>query len=119
MLSRQVPTYAYEFADEKAPWASDGSTPSFPTGAFHASELQYLFGDSQFRTPLTASQQHLSDQMIKYWTSFAYTGDPNGGGAPAWNRFAGNTVRSLRTGGVQRTDLAREHHCDFWKSLAR
>ena len=28
MLSRQLPTYAYEFADEKAPWAGDRSKPN-------------------------------------------------------------------------------------------
>jgi para-nitrobenzyl esterase len=117
LLSAQVPTYAYEFADEKAPWASDGTTPSFPTGAFHAAELQYLFDDEQFRTPLTAGQEHLSEEMIGYWTRFAHTGNPNGGAAPSWPRFDGDHVRSLTTGGTGRTDLAKEHHCGFWKSL--
>jgi para-nitrobenzyl esterase len=118
MLSARVPTYAYEFADEKAPWASDGSAPSFPTGAFHASELQYLFDDAQFRAPLTADQRHLSDQMIRYWTTFARTGNPNGAHSPAWRPFAGDTVQSLGTGGTRPANLAAEHRCGFWRSLA-
>ncbi|WP_285617425.1 carboxylesterase/lipase family protein [Actinoallomurus iriomotensis] len=117
LLSTRVPTYAYEFADAKAPWASDGSSPSFPTGAFHAAELQYLFDDEQFRTPLNADQRKLSDQMIRYWTTFAHTGDPNGGGTVTWPRFTGTEVRSLNTGGDTRADLSSEHHCGFWKSL--
>ncbi|MFB9838567.1 carboxylesterase/lipase family protein [Actinoallomurus acaciae] len=116
LLSARVPTYAYEFSDSTAPWASDGSSPSFPTGAFHASELQYLFDDEQFRTPLNAGQRQLSDQMIRYWTNFARTGDPNGGGTTAWPRFAGTAVRSLSTGGDAQADLSSEHHCGFWKS---
>jgi para-nitrobenzyl esterase len=119
MLSRNVPTYAYEFADEKAPWASDGSSPSFSTGAFHASELQYLFNDEQFRTPLTTPQHELSDQMTKYWTTFAHTGDPNGGGSPAWNRFSRDAVQSLNSDGIRPADLSREHHCGFWQNLSR
>ena len=113
LLSAQVPTYAYEFADEKAPWASDGSAPSFPTGAFHAAELQYLFDDEQFRTPLTVAQEHLSKEMIGYWTRFAHTGNTG------WPRFDGNHVRSLTTAGPDRTDLAKEHRCGFWQSLAK
>ena len=117
LLSTQVPTYAYEFADENAPWASDGTTPSFPTGAFHAAELQYLFDDEQFTGPLDASQQKLSDQMIKYWTNFARTGNPNGGGTPPWPRFGADRARSLTTGGNGQTDLAQEHRCGFWQSI--
>src|SRR6266702_3129251 len=42
-LSRYVPTYAYEFNDENAPELFLQPV-SFPYGAAHASELQYLFG---------------------------------------------------------------------------
>jgi para-nitrobenzyl esterase len=123
LLSARVPTYAYEFADESAPWATGSPAPGFPTGAFHASELQYLFDDAQFRGPLTAAQRRLSDEMIGYWTRFARSGDPNGGGAPAWARSgpAAERVLSLApgTGGVRPVDLAREHRCAFWTSLDR
>ncbi|GAB2846019.1 carboxylesterase family protein [Actinoallomurus bryophytorum] len=117
LLSTRVPTYAYEFADENAPWAGDGTTPSFPTGAFHAAELQYLFDDEQFTGPLSAAQQRLSDQMIKYWANFARTGNPNGGGTPPWPRFGADRARSLTTAGNGQTDLAGEHRCGFWQSL--
>jgi para-nitrobenzyl esterase len=122
-LGRQVPTFAYEFADEQAPWSVDGPRPSFPTGAFHASELQYLFHDEQFPGPETAAQRRLSDQMIGYWTRFAHTGDPNGAGLPGWPQFHGTAgrVQSLAPGqgGIGPVDLGGEHRCDFWQTVAR
>ncbi|MEV5748269.1 carboxylesterase/lipase family protein [Actinoallomurus sp. NPDC052308] len=121
LLSERVPTYAYEFADENAPWASDTPAPAFPTGAFHASELQYLFDQSEFRGPLSTAQRLLSDRMIGYWTRFARTGDPNGGGAPTWAPTLPGAERVLSlasgSGGIRPVDLAREHRCGFWTSL--
>jgi para-nitrobenzyl esterase len=114
MLTRQTPTYAYEFADEKAPWFADAKIPSFTTGAYHASELQYLFPGVYGSTKLPAAQQNLADQMIRYWTRFAHTGNPNGPGSPEWAR---NTVLSLAPGEIRPVDFAAAHHCGFWDSL--
>ena len=49
-VSKYVPTFAYEFNDENAP---ERFLPpvSFPYGAAHASELQYLFGLPTRRSP--------------------------------------------------------------------
>jgi para-nitrobenzyl esterase len=81
--------------------------------------LQYLFDDAQFPGPATAAQRQLSDTMIGYWTRFAHTGNPNGGGTPTWHRYDGGHhgyVRSL--GGDSRAvDLDREHQCGLWRSL--
>jgi para-nitrobenzyl esterase len=117
MLSRRTPTYAYEFADEKAPWFADAANPSFPTGAYHASELQYLFPGVYGSGNLPAAQQKLADQMIKYWARFAYTGNPNGPGLADWPRFAGSSVLSLAPAKTTQADLAGEHHCGFWDTI--
>ncbi|KAA2256921.1 carboxylesterase family protein [Solihabitans fulvus] len=116
-LAAQVPTYAYEFADEQAPWLA-GAPMSFPVGAYHTSELSYLFG-VDWVGGRTAAQDALSDRMIRYWTQFARTGNPNAPGLPAWSRFhcAGQYVQSLAPGAIGRTDLRRDHQYDFWKSL--
>ena len=81
-LSKLVPTYAYEFNDENAPPAQSlfGGLLTFPLGAYHSSELQYLFpGIDVFGLPTTLSSQQmeLSDAMVSYWTQFAKKGDPN------------------------------------------
>ncbi len=120
-FAQHVPTYAFEFADQQAPWVRDTPLPSFPLGAFHAAELQYLLEDEQFPGPATPAQQRLSDQMISYWSTFAHSGDPNGADTPTWSRFRGRKglVQSLApaTGGIRPVNLGREHRCDLWASI--
>jgi para-nitrobenzyl esterase len=113
MLARQTQTYAYEFADSNAPWFAGTASPSFPTGAYHASELQYLFPGVYSTGVLPAPQQKLADQMIKYWTRFAHTGTPNGPGSPSWSR---SEVLSLAPGAIKPVDFAAEHQCGFWST---
>jgi para-nitrobenzyl esterase len=63
LLSAYVPTYAYEFADENAPPAQSdfGGALTFPLGAYHTSELQFLFkGFDVFGLPTTLSPQRQS-----------------------------------------------------------
>jgi len=95
-LSRYVPTYAYEFNDENAPLIPHNPPASFPLGAYHGAELQYLFSFTS-NPPLTADQQQLSDKMIGYWTHFAKTGDPNSSGSPTWSPYSAVTdqIQSL------------------------
>lgn len=97
LLSRYVPIYAYEFNDENAPvpWLFQGR--SFPLGAYHGAEIEYLFnwmgpdGIHYVAAPFTADQQRLSDTMIAYWTQFAASGDPNLHGSPHWSRYSVRT----------------------------
>jgi len=117
-LSQYVPTYQYEFNDPDAPMLFIPPV-SFPTGAYHGSELQYIFTLSQTPVPnpgLTAPQAQLSAVMVGYWTQFARSGDPNSAGAPAWPLYGtSDQFQSLRpptptTG----TGFAADHKCAFW-----
>jgi len=95
-LAKFVPTYTYEFNDENAPPAQSafGGLLTFPLGAYHSSELQYLFpGIDVFGLPVTLSSQQtqLSDAMVSYWTQFAKTGDPNSSGEPLWSPYSAST----------------------------
>jgi para-nitrobenzyl esterase len=58
-------------------------------GAFHASELEYVFGNlgKSFAFKYTETDLKLSDAMSSYWVNFAKTGDPNGKGLPAWTAY--------------------------------
>jgi para-nitrobenzyl esterase len=120
--SRFVPTYAYEFADENAPQRFLPPTV-FPYGAYHASELQYLFTlvGTPFPGTLTAAQQALAGQMQRYWTDFAKTGTPNAPARvvdwPAWNSATGSHELLVPPVPHPATGLAAQHKCAFWVGL--
>jgi para-nitrobenzyl esterase len=112
-LQQHAPVYAYEFRDRTAPTALPPT--SFSLGAYHGSELQYIFPTS---LPLTAEQQALAGTMTSYWTNFMKTGNPNGTGVPAWAAFtaAADGYQGLDIasgGGVAplSTNFATSHNC--------
>ena len=73
--------YAYQFA-RRLP--TDGR-PDVLEGAFHSSELWYMFKSLRFCwRPFTEGDYALAEQMITCWTQFARTGNPNGDGAATW-----------------------------------
>jgi para-nitrobenzyl esterase len=57
--------------------------------------------------------------MMGYWTRFAATGDPNGGGAPHWPRFspARHQIHELVPATGPQAGFAAEHHCGLWASI--
>ena len=120
-LSRYVPTYAYEFNDEHAPELFLPPV-SFPYGAAHESEIQYLLGlpAAPFPHVLSPRQQQLAAAMKQYWTSFANRGIPSSLTGPPWPRFdsASHRVLSLIPPRPHvETNVAAEHQCAFWAAF--
>jgi para-nitrobenzyl esterase len=115
-LARRVPTYAYEFADERAPLIFDVKS-SFPLGAYHASDVPYLWDDPKGSSAfeLSRPQRELSDTMIDYLARFAATGNPNGFSTPYWPRNSKPQV--LAPDRVGPADTAAAHHCDLWRRM--
>ena len=120
-VSRFVPTFAYEFNDENAPEVYLPPV-SFPYGAAHGSEVQYLMDlpTVAFPQALSAPQQQLAATMQGYWTNFANSGSPASSGTPLWPLFNALTqkVQSLAPPAPQtETDFASTHNCAFWAAL--
>ena len=71
--------YCYLFARE---------LPGDEAGAFHSAELWYTFHtlDKCWR-PFEESDFELSNQIIKYWTNFMKTGNPNSKDLPSWPKY--------------------------------
>jgi len=117
-VSKFVPTFAYEFNDENAP---ENFLPpvSFPYGAAHASEIQYVMDlpTATFPGTLSSQQQQLATTMKSYWTNFAKRGFPSSFGTPFWTNFNNVTqpMQSLVPPTPQKeTDFAANHKCAFW-----
>ncbi len=121
--------YGYWFVDENAPnivRTAQGplTPPSFPWGASHAFEIQYVLADQATLEDrgATESQIALANAMAGYWTNFAKFGDPNATdgatGNVAWSPLseAGNMIalEPSELGEVPATDFASYHNCDFW-----
>ena len=73
------PAYIYHFGYK---------LPGDSAGAFHSSELWFVFGSLKhcWRTfPIQAYK--LSDKMMNYWTAFARTGNPNNKSADNWRPY--------------------------------
>ena len=118
-FAKVVPTHAYEFADPNAPTVLAPSVPNFPFGAYHASELPYLFDSTTLggHAPLTPDQEQLAATMVRYWTQFAATGDPNSSGTPTWPAYtaASDAYQSLEPPTPHpETGFAVDHKCAFW-----
>jgi len=117
LLSKFVKTYAYEFNDENAPPGTVAGV-TFPLGAFHGAEIQYLMLVTGDVFPFTTDQQALSDAMISYWTQFAKTGNPNSADEPAWPKYSKSTdeFQSLvPPAPMTESNFNAFHQCDsFW-----
>ena len=80
------PAYLYRF--EHSLPVDDPNDDRVLKGAFHSSELWYVFGtlDRCWR-PMTDGDRELSRIMLDCWTNFAKTGDPNGSTVPEWRTY--------------------------------
>ncbi|MGB6555174.1 MAG: carboxylesterase family protein, partial [Candidatus Binataceae bacterium] len=117
MLSALEPVYQYEFNDTHAP-LTFFRNPPFPLGAFHSSEIQYVFGDIAANAAASPAQKQLCDAMMGYWIGFITSGDP--AGSPRWNRYRADDphVLSLAPGAIgNESNFAKIHHCDLWDSI--
>jgi para-nitrobenzyl esterase len=118
LLSNYVPTFAYEFNDENSPYGLYLPSISFPWGAAHGLELPYLFNLDSYPAPLTPAQQHLSDAMISYWTTFAYTGNPNSESTPLWSPYSAGSDEfqsMIPPAPTVESNFDADHKCSLWK----
>jgi para-nitrobenzyl esterase len=84
------PTFLYRFDVVPA------SNPEPSGGATHASERPYVFDTLHtVGRPLGERDARAATAMADYWTTFARTGDPNGGDYPAWPEFRASPDRLL------------------------
>ena len=123
-VANQIPSYAYEFDDRTAPIYFP--PVSFNEGAYHTSEIQYLFplyhGASGTPHPLSRAQEALSDRMVYFWTHLSRSRE---GEHPwpswLWPKYDASLDdhKSFRLPYpiVTENTFGKEHKCDFWDSV--
>lgn len=73
------PAYAYLFSRQ---------LPGDSTGAFHSSDLWYVFHSLRHSwRPFTEADHALSLKIVDYWTNFATFGNPNGQDEVTWTPY--------------------------------
>ncbi|HEU5352239.1 MAG TPA: carboxylesterase family protein [Terracidiphilus sp.] len=78
-----VPSYEYRFS-----YVAKSLQGKWP-GAFHASEIPYVFDSVavKYGDALAPSDAAIAKQANEYWLNFAKTGNPNGPGLPHWPAY--------------------------------
>ncbi|HJP52767.1 MAG TPA: carboxylesterase family protein [Pseudomonadales bacterium] len=57
-------------------------------GAYHSGDLAFVFGNiDRVGLNWNDDDRRLSSIMVRYWTNFAKSGNPNGEGVPEWRQF--------------------------------
>jgi para-nitrobenzyl esterase len=89
-------SYVYFFTHRPA----EPSTPcGYGCGAGHGAEIQYVFDNLHLdQRPWRAADHALAQRMAATWVRFAATGNPNGGGLPAWPAYDGAAASVQRIG---------------------
>jgi para-nitrobenzyl esterase len=116
LLSQRAPVHGYEFADRQAPIVVPDWLTGLDMGAYHASELAYVFGTRWvFADPgrFTPQQKALSDRMMRLWAGFGHDATFDGD----WPAVGaeGAPIRVFTPDGDRLDDSFFERHqCAFW-----
>lgn len=91
-------------------------------GAFHSSEIIYVFDNLDIRNarnwPWTKTDYQLADTMSSYWVNFATKGDPNGPGLPVWPVYNDNNQQLMNFGDpVHVIPTPRTDELQFWDKV--
>lgn len=95
----------------------DLDAPGDNNGAFHSSDLRYLFErlDTSWR-PFGARDREVSKLMADYLANFARTGDPNGAGLPEWTPAKGLRAKVMHFG-AKASRMGRANYFKLAKNM--
>ncbi len=79
LVQAGVPTYLYHFSQIPLPYQAVPFLQST-----HTAEIAFVFHNPILGIKLFGDDIALSEAMMRYWTRFAGTADPNGGSDVTW-----------------------------------
>ena len=90
------------------------------TGAFHTADVPYWLNHfSEARKELwTDTDYAVSDAMSDFLVNFANSGDPNGGGVPAWTPYDAetNAFTYMELGDTVSEQVMDGSRAEFWRA---
>ena len=115
VTAKTTPVYVYYFVH----WPAEPATPcGYGCKAGHGAEIRFAFDRLALDPRVwTSDDKRIADQMARYWTNFAKTGNPNGDGLPQWPSFDG-APSSVTVIGTEPEIKARGSFPDFRPWLA-
>ena len=118
LLARHVPVHGYEFADADAPIVLPSWITGLKMGAYHASELTYVFGRRwAFADParFTPEQAALSARMRSLWAGFGHDGNFDARWPKAGSDGGGGPVLMFKPeGDTLDAEFVARHQCELW-----
>lgn len=120
LLARHVAVHGYEFADRTAPFILPDWITGLDMGAYHASELAYVFGTSWLFADTgrwTPEQAALSGRMMSLWAGFGHDADFDARW-PAVSDGGGPVVVFDPPRDHVDTTFHDRHQCAFWGGTA-
>lgn len=90
-------------------------------GAVHSADLPYVFGfypeTGNISGPFGPTDYKIADNIEKYWTNFARTGNPNGDGVADWPEFDGTQsyIAITEAGNVVPQTKLRDAQCSIFR----
>ncbi|XP_013383940.2 acetylcholinesterase isoform X2 [Lingula anatina] len=107
-------TYFYQLTHR----ASNEVWPDW-MGVIHGADCQWVFGMPYFPSEnFTSSEQNFSDKIMRYWTNFAKTGNPNAAGLPRWPLEDSLTRQYLELRSPDNFVIGsslRQAECAYWR----
>jgi len=114
--------FMYQFIQDVSSFTTDiilelqrgENTP--PWGTYHTAEIPYVFGiQSVLGYVNNPERLNTQDIMMRYWTNFAHTGNPNDVDLPLWPAYSATQTDYIHLGGDFGTATnLKPTQCDFW-----
>lgn len=119
-FNKKSSTYQYIFSEDIRPFYTN--MPKWYHGAVHGTELAFMFvAKDMYPTNFTLSpdQMKFARDIIKYWTNFAKTGNPNGPGLSEWRPFTPSLqfFKQLSMTNTTNSKDYRKQQVKMWNSL--